>query len=127
MKELPAECRDAASADAAPDDHAPATGAAEFLPRWQVGELIAPPTRARLSISNLLGPGILLAGGAIGAGEWLFGPAVTAQYGGTLLWLATISIAVQVIFNIEVMPCRSRRAGADRPRRRAAGSRRPRA
>ena len=103
MKELPAECRDAASADAAPDDHAPATGAAEFLPRWQVGELIAPPTRARLSISNLLGPGILLAGGAIGAGEWLFGPAVTAQYGGTLLWLATISIAVQVIFNIEVM------------------------
>jgi hypothetical protein len=44
-----------------------------------------------------------VAGSAIGAGEWLFGPAVTAQYGGTFLWLASFSILFQVIYNLEVM------------------------
>jgi hypothetical protein len=39
----------------------------------------------------------------VGAGEWLFGPAVTAQYGGTFLWLATLSILFQVVYNLEVM------------------------
>jgi hypothetical protein len=84
-------------------DDPPETVAAGCMPPWQVGELIPPPVRERRSIVGILGPGILLAGGAIGAGEWLFGPAVTAQYGGTLLWLATISILVQVVYNIEVM------------------------
>ena len=45
----------------------------------------------------------MIAGSAIGAGEWLFGPAVTAQYGGTFLWLATFSIVFQVVYNLEVM------------------------
>jgi hypothetical protein len=45
----------------------------------------------------------VVAGSAIGAGEWLFGPAVTAQYGGTFLWLATFSIVFQVVYNLEVM------------------------
>ncbi len=85
----------------ADDSHA--TVAAGCMPPWHVDELIPPPVRQRRSLIGILGPGILLAGGAIGAGEWLFGPAVTAQYGGTLLWLATISIVVQVFYNIEVM------------------------
>lgn len=50
-----------------------------------------------------MGPGLLMAGASIGAGEWLFGPAVSAQFGGTLLWLATISIGCQVFMNLEVM------------------------
>lgn len=79
------------------------TVAAGCMPPWHVADLPPPPVRERKSIFSILGPGILLAGGAIGAGEWLFGPAVTAQYGGTLLWLATISILVQVVYNIEVM------------------------
>ena len=45
----------------------------------------------------------MVAGSAVGAGEWLFGPAVTAQYGGTFLWLATFSILFQVVYNLEVM------------------------
>jgi hypothetical protein len=98
MVQLPTELHAKPSAD-----RSPAIDAAAYLPPWQVGELILPPSWARRSLAGVLGPGVLLAGGAIGAGEWLFGPAVTAQYGGTLLWLATISIAVQVIFNIEVM------------------------
>lgn len=77
--------------------------AAGYLLPWQVDELIPPPVRRRRSLASTLGPGILLAGSGIGAGEWLFGPAVTAQYGGTLLWLATISIVLQVFYNLEVM------------------------
>ena len=38
----------------------------------------------------------------MGAGEWLFGPAVSAQFGGTVLWLASISIVFQVFLNTEV-------------------------
>ena len=69
---------------------------------WKIGQLDPPPKMER-RLSALLGPGILLAGSSIGAGEWLFGPAVTAQYGGTFLWLGSISIIVQVFYNLEVM------------------------
>jgi len=70
---------------------------------WQVGDLIPPPTFGWRQSAELIGPGVLVAGSAIGAGEWLFGPAVTAQYGGTFLWLATFSIVFQVVYNLEVM------------------------
>ncbi len=73
------------------------------LESWDVGELPDPPVMDWKKLPTLIGPGILMAGVAIGAGEWLFGPAVSAQYGGTLLWLATLSILGQVFFNIEVM------------------------
>ena len=43
-----------------------------------------------------------MASAAIGGGEWLTGPVVTSRYGGGLLWLAAISILVQVIYNIEI-------------------------
>ena len=45
----------------------------------------------------------MLAGASVGAGEWLFGPAVSAQYGGTLLWLGAISVILQAFYNLEVM------------------------
>src|SRR5262245_4275191 len=72
------------------------------LEPWDVDTLDPPPRNER-GIWGILGPGVLLAGSSIGAGEWLFGPAVTVQYGGTLLWLATISIGLQVFFNLEVV------------------------
>ncbi|MCA9061754.1 MAG: Nramp family divalent metal transporter, partial [Planctomycetaceae bacterium] len=34
-------------------------------------------------------------------GEWLFGPDVTARYGGGLMWIATVAIVLQVFYNIE--------------------------
>ena len=52
---------------------------------------------------GLIGPGIVLAGTSIGSGEWLFGPAVTAQYGAALLWLALISILFQGFCNLTMM------------------------
>ena len=43
-----------------------------------------------------------MAGAAIGGGEWLMGPAVTAQYGGVIMWLALASILTQLAYNVEV-------------------------
>ena len=73
------------------------------LPPWDVGNLPpSPPGGWRIWV-GLLGPGIVLAGSGIGSGEWLFGPAVTAQYGANLLWLATISIFLQFFANLVMM------------------------
>jgi hypothetical protein len=72
------------------------------MPRWNVGELPEPPRVSWRTIALLLGPGLVSGGAAIGAGEWLSGPAVTARYGAAMLWLATISILGQVVYNFEI-------------------------
>ncbi len=98
-----------ASAEAA----APQTGspAADFeapypgskrMPRWNTGKLIDAPTFTQRNWFAMLGPGLLMGGAAIGGGEWLMGPAVTARYGGALMWLATLSILAQAFYNIEI-------------------------
>ena len=74
---------------------------AGMMPAWTTGELPNPPT-PKSGILNLLGPGLMMAGAAIGGGEWLMGPAVTAQYGGMIMWLAMISILTQLAYNVEV-------------------------
>ncbi len=76
---------------------------AGHLPAWTVGELPRPPERGWRTWRKLVGPGVLLAGASVGSGEWLFGPAVTAQYGASLLWLAGLSIVAQVFCNLEMM------------------------
>ncbi len=72
------------------------------MPRWNVGELVDAPKFTWKKWTMLLGPGLLMGGAAIGGGEWLMGPLVTAKYGGSLLWLATLSILGQVIYNLEI-------------------------
>ncbi|SFJ08038.1 hypothetical protein SAMN05421753_11584 [Planctomicrobium piriforme] len=72
------------------------------MPRWAVGELGSPPRFGWRQIPMLLGPGLVMGAAAVGGGEWLTGPLVTARYGGALLWLATLSILGQVIYNIEI-------------------------
>ncbi|MEZ5399265.1 MAG: Nramp family divalent metal transporter [Bryobacteraceae bacterium] len=73
------------------------------FPDWKVEALPEPPVPERRRWTALIGPGIVMVGANIGGGEWLFGPLVTAQYGGQILWLATISILVQVAYNLSVM------------------------
>lgn len=72
------------------------------MPHWNQAELPAPPKFSSKNWLQFLGPGLLMGGSAIGGGEWLLGPIVTAKYGGALLWLATVSIACQVLYNIEI-------------------------
>lgn len=86
-----------------PVDAPPAKARSGALPAWNMGELPAPPSGGWRTWRALLGPGILLAGASVGSGEWLSGPAVSAQYGATLLWVASISIVAQVFCNLEMM------------------------
>ncbi len=75
----------------------------DFLPPWEVGDLPEPPRPGWKVWVGLIGPGVVLAGTSIGSGEWLFGPAVTAQYGAALLWLALLSILLQAFCNLTMM------------------------
>ena len=108
--ENPAATPDATSADAGrtvdPTEspggfQAPRPGSRK-MPPWNTGELVEAPIFTWRHWFALLGPGLLLGGSSIGGGEWLMGPAVTAKYGGALMWLATLSIVGQVIYNMEV-------------------------
>ena len=71
------------------------------MPRWELGTLPIAPGFDSRALAGMLGPGLILAGSSIGGGEWLLGPAVAAQYGGALLWVATISILCQFVYNLE--------------------------
>jgi hypothetical protein len=72
------------------------------MPRWDTGELVDAPRFTWRNIAAMIGPGLVMGGSAIGGGEWLTGPLVTARFGGALLWLATLSILAQVVYNIEI-------------------------
>jgi hypothetical protein len=72
------------------------------MPPWERGELPDAPRLTLRSWALLLGPGLVLGGAAIGGGEWLAGPLTTARYGGAILWLATLSILAQVLYNLEI-------------------------
>ncbi len=92
-------------ADAEPCGQAPAGQApwpgSHGMPRWDLGTLPRAPAFDRRALAAMLGPGLILAGSSIGGGEWLLGPAVAAQYGGALLWVATLSILSQFVYNVE--------------------------
>src|SRR6266576_4614714 len=72
------------------------------MPRWNVGELPEAPIFRWRTIWTFIGPGLLMGGAAIGGGEWLQGPMTAARFGGGLLWLSTLSILGQVLYNIEI-------------------------
>lgn len=72
------------------------------MPRWDRAELIEAPMFRGRNALWMIGPGLVMGAAAIGGGEWLSGPAVTAKYGASLLWVATVSILFQVVYNIEI-------------------------
>ena len=80
---------------------APQVGS-QKMQRWETGELAHAPVFTSRNWFALLGPGLVMGASAIGGGEWLVGPLVTAKYGGAMMWLATISILAQGLYNIEI-------------------------
>src|ERR1041384_4229871 len=87
-----------------PAGQAPAMGRlveAGELPPWEVADLPAPPPFSPKSALRVAGTGAIILGVSIGSGEWLIGPAVTAQFTAALLWIATLSILLQWVFNEE--------------------------
>jgi len=91
----------AQAANLGPEESAGRQVEAGQLPPWGVGELEAPPPYSLKNAVRVAGAGAIILGGAIGSGEWLIGPAVTAQFTAALLWVATVSILLQWIFNEE--------------------------
>jgi len=71
------------------------------LPAWSVADLPEPKPLSWRQWYRFIGPGLVMMGIQIGGGEWLFGPDITARYGGGLMWIATIAIIAQVFYNIE--------------------------
>ena len=87
----------------AADDSVSRNKASRYFPAWESADLPRAPAITMRSWTALIGPGVLMVGSNIGGGEWLFGPIVTARYGGQLMWIATLSIAFQVFYNLSVM------------------------
>jgi hypothetical protein len=77
--------------------------AAPGFPPWEKAELPPAPVFRWRRWTMLIGPGLVMVGANIGAGEWLFGPLVTAQYGGRVMWIATLAILMQTFYNLAVM------------------------
>src|SRR5512145_1254890 len=95
---------DATASPAEPHEMAPVvpTPGTKKMPPWSQGELPDAPRFTWRSWAMLLGPGLVMGGASIGGGEWLTGPRISAIYGGSLLWLATLSILGQVFYNLEI-------------------------
>jgi hypothetical protein len=73
------------------------------LDPWVTADLPAAPTPKGLAWVGVVGPGVIVLGASIGSGEFLLGPATFVRYGLSLLWVTTIAVALQTVFNTEVM------------------------
>lgn len=71
------------------------------LPDWNVAELPEPKPLGVRNLAGFIGPGIVMCGIQLGGGEWLLGAEITARYGGSLMWIAAVSIVGQVFYNME--------------------------
>jgi len=72
-------------------------------PELEVNELPPPPPMSLLGILRFIGPSAIVLGVAIGSGEWLIGPSNVVLYGPQILWIATASILLQTILNLEMV------------------------
>ncbi len=73
------------------------------LEPWRKADLPEPPPSHGLRIFGVIGPGAILLGGSIGSGEWLLGPAAFVKHGLALLWVTTVAVVLQTIFNTELI------------------------
>ena len=75
--------------------HSRATSGA--TPPMQVRDLPDAP-----ALRKMVGPGIIAVGIGMAAGEFILWPYATMNYGLSLLWLAVVTIGVQVVINMEI-------------------------
>ncbi|MEM1679149.1 MAG: Nramp family divalent metal transporter [Ignisphaera sp.] len=74
-----------------------------YGPPVEVDELPPPPPLKFSSVARIIGPSAIVLGVAIGSGEWLIGPSNAVLYGPYILWIATASILLQTILNLEMV------------------------
>ncbi len=73
------------------------------LPDWRTADLPEPLPFSFMNMLRTIGPGAILLAGAIGGGEWIVGPKMAVDYGTNLMWIATLGIILQTIFNVEAI------------------------
>lgn len=71
------------------------------LPPWTRADLPEPLPFSLVNLFRTIGPGAILLAAAIGGGEWIVGPLTTIKYGREILWIATLGILLQTVFNLE--------------------------
>lgn len=71
------------------------------LPPWERADLPEPLPFSIRNLFRTIGPGAILLAAAIGGGEWIVGPLTTIKYGRGILWVATLGIMLQTVFNLE--------------------------
>jgi hypothetical protein len=71
------------------------------LPAWRTADLPEPLPFSLRNVVRTIGPGAILLAGSIGGGEWIAGPMVAVKYGSGILWIATVGIVLQMLFNLE--------------------------
>lgn len=73
------------------------------LAAWGHDDLPVPQPFSPRNALRVIGPGAILLATAIGGGEWLVGPAMAVKHGVNIMWIATIGIVLQVLFNLEAI------------------------
>lgn len=73
------------------------------LPAWDRADLPEPLPFGLINLFRTIGPGAILLAAAIGGGEWIAGPMATITFGRGILWIATVAVVFQTIFNLEAV------------------------
>jgi hypothetical protein len=68
------------------------------LPRFETADL----PEKRLSFWKIAGPGAILVGLSIGAGEVIIWPRIVAEFGSSMVWAAVLGVFLQLWINFEV-------------------------
>ena len=71
------------------------------LPAWESADLPEPLPFSFRNAIRTIGPGAILLAASIGGGEWIVGPLTAIKHGAGVLWIATVAIALQTLFNME--------------------------
>jgi len=73
------------------------------LAPWEQADLPEPLPYSITNALRTIGPGAILLAGAIGGGEWIVGPLMAVEHGRGILWIATVAILLQSLFNLEAV------------------------
>ncbi len=73
------------------------------LPAWGRDDLPEPLPFSTRNLFRTIGPGAILLATSIGAGEWVIGPMISVNSGTGIMWVATVAILVQLLFNMEAI------------------------
>lgn len=94
------------------DDERLASANSQTADSWPTTESDAragglPPLRSRelpppIPLKNMIGPSIMLAGLALGSGEFIFWPYITYRSGFTFYWACVIGVVTQFFVNMEI-------------------------